>query len=197
MKSNLSSFLKLGLGLLVIIVAMGLFFFLKKRGGQLVSYINAPNKISFFYPKKFVQVTCPSIDILPKFNYLICLNDSTRNQRLTPLPDVAVRRLSMTGFKNFQEVLINDAVYEGSGMNPKSFSEFKELKLSDNTFYYLETGRFEGILSFNYYVIRGEEIIGFNLVSSPVDWTNPKFISENDLLNQELITILKSFKFIN
>jgi len=63
--------------------------------------------------------------------------------------------------------------------------------------YYIKTGLFEGVLSINYYLVNKNQVFAFNLTSSPVDWTNPNFKPEEDLLNLNMQQILSTFKFTN
>ncbi len=76
---------------------------------------------------------------------------------------------------DFQNTLIQDTFYDGSGANPKSFSEFTEKTIGQNDFYFIKSGLFEGVLTLHYYLVRKDGIYDFSLVSRGVDWTNPSF----------------------
>ncbi len=103
---------------------------------------------------------------------------------------ITKRELLTPAGKTFQEVLINDVVFDGSGLHPESFAKFTARHLGTHDFYFIQTGRFEGVLSFNYYLSAaalakeglstGDKIHVFTLVSRGVDWTNPNFDPEQD-----------------
>lgn len=103
------------------------------------------------------------------------------------------RELTIPGGKTFQDVLINDVMFDASGMHPKSFNEFQLRHLGTHDFYYIKTGLFEGVLSINYYLVTDNKIDVFTLVSHGVDWTNPQFDPEQDpghLKLKELLSTL-------
>lgn len=120
---------------------------------------------------------------------------SNTKERLSTLPDIFIRVLSLISEEDYKSVLVNDVVFEGSGAHPTSFEEFSTKKLGNNMVYYIKTGRFEGILSINYYIIRNNLIFSFVSMSSPIDWTNPNYKTEDDQLNKDLQQILSTFRF--
>ncbi|MDD5068680.1 MAG: hypothetical protein PHS53_02465 [Candidatus Pacebacteria bacterium] len=96
---------------------------------------------------------------------------------------------------DYENTLIASTYYDGSGANPKSFSEFKPVTIGENTFYFIKTGLFEGVLSLHYYAVRKTGIYDFSLVSRGVDWTNPNFSVEEEQGHLYLKQILSSIVF--
>ncbi|MDD5050876.1 MAG: hypothetical protein PHV93_04055 [Candidatus Pacebacteria bacterium] len=96
---------------------------------------------------------------------------------------------------DYQNVLIGNTYYDGSGANPKSFSEFTAKTIGENTFYYIKSGLFEGVLSLHYYAVLKTGIYDFSLVSRGVDWTNPGFNVEEEQGHLYLKQILSSVVF--
>lgn len=154
------------------------------------TYTNSKHSLEFKYPPNFSPVN----DSKSTVSFMDKLNTQ---ERLSTLPDISFRTISIIPGEDYKNELIKDVVFAGSGMHPKSFAEFSSKMVENNTVYYIETGLFEGILSFNYYFINKNQIAVFTLVSSPVDWTNSSFKPENDPLNQSLLQILSTFRFIN
>ncbi|MDD4989201.1 MAG: hypothetical protein PHV42_02145 [Candidatus Pacebacteria bacterium] len=97
---------------------------------------------------------------------------------------------------DFQNVLIQNTYYDGSGANPKSFAEFKNVTIGENSFYFIKTGLFEGVLTLHYYAVRPTGIYDFSLISRGVDWTNPNFnvqTEEGHLYLQQILGTLSFF----
>lgn len=156
------------------------------------TYTNNQYNFEFKYPKKFI------LNETTTENSILSLQDSSNTEeRLSTLPDISLRASSIPEGKKFEDILISDVVFDGSGGNPKSIDEFSSKKLGNNTVYYIETGRFEGILSTNYYIVRNNLIFSFVSTSSPIDWTNPNYKTENDQLNKNLQQIFSTLKFID
>lgn len=155
---------------------------------QLQTYKNGQLGIEFQYPN--------SLNVVgePFENYLLALSNSPNNQSNTPLPGISV--IYFNHADDYKDQLIKDVVYDGSGLSPKSFNEFKPVKIGSNNFYYIKTGLFEGVLSLRYYLVTSNYVFKFELVSSPVDWTNPKFDPQSDPLHLKLKQILASVKLI-
>ncbi|MBA3551061.1 hypothetical protein H0W32_02545, partial [Patescibacteria group bacterium] len=63
--------------------------------------------------------------------------------------------------QTYQQALIADVVFDGSGEHPKSFNEFKTRQINGKTFHWIVTGRFEAIISINYYLKHNDNILVF------------------------------------
>ncbi len=103
------------------------------------------------------------------------------------------RPYTMSGW---QQQIMNDVVFDGSGEHPQRWNEFKEKKIGDKTYYCIRTGRFEGTLSFScYYASEKYCIYAFDSVAHGVDWTNPNLDEEADSVYMVLKQMLATFKF--
>lgn len=153
-------------------------------------YTNSKYGIQFKYPPTFSLINIVDGKSIAAFT-----DKSNAKQRLSTLPDISLRIIPIVSGGDYKNKLIEDVVFAGSGLHPKSFSEFSSKIIGGNTVYYIKTGLSEGILSLNYYLVDKNNIVVFALISSPVDWTNPNFNFENDSLNQNLQQILSSVKF--
>ena len=67
--------------------------------------------------------------------------------------------------------------------------------LGSNTFYYTRTERFEGTLSFTYYIVHAGTLYRFVSSSEGVAWSDPKLDEENDPIHVALREMLATFKF--
>ncbi len=114
----------------------------------------------------------------------------------TPPDSITIRLVPWTKDTDFRKVLIDDVVFDGSGEHPEDFSEFTERTIGNYTYYSILTGRFEGVLSFAYYVVSEKYgIYAFDAVAHGVDWTNPNLNEEEDSVHKALKSMLETFLF--
>lgn len=184
------------IGILAVLVGGGIFAWqkwgnLKAETAGWQTYTNEQYGFEFNYPPKFERVSSVDSEAILSFK-----DQSNTLPRLSTLPDIYLKVLDIPAGKDFKEVLLKDVVFDGSGLNPKSFAEFSQKKIGDNNVYFIRSGLFEGILSTNYYLIQGNKIFAFYLHSSPVDWTRPGYKPEDDKLNLDFRQILAGFKFL-
>jgi hypothetical protein len=78
------------------------------------------------------------------------------------------------------EFMLSDAVYDLTGLNPKSIGEFKQEKYGKNTFYSIRTARGKGILSYVYYLPTKDNMYIFEFISKGFDWRNQKLDENTD-----------------
>lgn len=94
------------------------------------------------------------------------------------------------------DVMASSTVFDGSGMNPKVSAFTKEIT-KNTTVYYIKSGQFEGVVSYDGYFVKDNFIIPLRYVWDGVDWTNPKYDSTQDARFKEFIEILRSVEFIH
>lgn len=97
-------------------------------------------------------------------------------------------------FKNF---LLKNVVFSPSGLHPKSFTDFKQINIGGNNFYFIRTELFEGQLALSYFLSSQGGVYSFNLISTKVDWTNQSFDMENDMGHIYLKQMLSTLVFTN
>ncbi|KKQ42761.1 MAG: hypothetical protein US59_C0004G0001, partial [Candidatus Levybacteria bacterium GW2011_GWB1_37_8] len=149
--------------------------------------------IEFKYPPNFSPIAIFDNELFP----ISFTDNSNTKHRLSTSPDISIKVIPIVSGDDYKTTLIKDVIFAGSGMHPKSFVEFSSKTIGGNMVYYIKTGLFEGVLSINYYLVNKNQVFAFNLTSSPVDWTNPNFKPEEDLLNLNMQQILSTFKFTN
>lgn len=99
--------------------------------------------------------------------------------------------------KTVESVIIANTFFDGSGLHPKSISDFTQVKINGDIFYKIRTGRFEGTLSYVYYLIKNNTIFAFSFASQGVDWTNPTLDEEADGAHVILKQMLSTLEFTN
>ncbi|MBU6390010.1 hypothetical protein KGQ31_00490 [Patescibacteria group bacterium] len=136
--------------------------------------------LSFYYPLDFTKMNGDSAALL--------IEDKNGNK-------IGERSLDLgaDSTTTVEAAIINDTVFDASGLHPESFSEYKKVKIGNCEFYEIRTGRFEGQLSYGYYLPLGNKIAVFSFTARGVDWTNPDLDEENNpthaILRQILTTI--------
>lgn len=155
-----------------------------------LTYKNEKYGFEFKYPPELILKQDPKA-------LISFIDNSIKTQRLSVSADITVNYLEVYPNTDFRDILMNDIVYDGSGLRPETFDKFQQFQYGQTVFYSIMSGLFEGVLSVNYYALNKNDIIAFYLVSSPVDWTNPQYDPEQNSLNQKLKKILSTFKFSN
>jgi len=109
--------------------------------------------------------------------------------------EINIHVVDIPAGKNFQDVVLANTVFDGSGMNPTSISKFTQVRINKLVFYKIKTGRFEGVLSYVYYLQRDNVVFAFSFTSRGVDWTNPNLDEEADSTHVILKQMLSTLKF--
>lgn len=94
------------------------------------------------------------------------------------------------------DTMASTTILDGSGMNPKASAFTKEIT-KNTTVYYIKSGQFEGVVSYDGYFVKDNFIIPIRYVWDGVDWTNPKYDSTQDVRFKEFLEILHSVEFIH
>ncbi len=89
---------------------------------------------------------------------------------------IVIRRYPIEAGKTATSTILANTMYESSGMQPKSLSEFKTKLIQGRTFYCLTLERFEGQVHTACYLPRSADVLRFEVLEKDVDWTNPKLI---------------------
>ena len=97
--------------------------------------------------------------------------------------------------KELEQILVSDVIYDGSGKHPQSINEFTKITIANNQFYKIRTSRFEGTLSYNYYLPKDNRVLVLSFTSQGVAWTDPNLDEESDSTHVVLKQILSTFKF--
>lgn len=158
----------------------------------LKTYSNLEYGISFQYPAKYnSKPTDGIVGVLPLFQYV----DPNKPRGVPDFIDV--KWLPFKSEDNSEQKMMNDVVFDGSGMHPKSFDSFALVRLGDGDFYKIRTGVFEGVLGYRYYLVRESGAFVFTLTSNGVPWTDPTFNPETDPRHVELQQMLKTVRLNN
>lgn len=94
------------------------------------------------------------------------------------------------------DTMASTTFLDPSGLNPKP-SEFVKEITQHTTVYYIQTSQFEGVVSYDGYLVKDNFIIPVRYVWSGVDWTNPEYNSTKDPKFTEFMDVLRSVEFIH
>ncbi len=94
------------------------------------------------------------------------------------------------------DVMASVTSLDPSGLNIKATDFVKEIT-QNTTVYYVQTGQFEGRVSYEGFFFKNNFIIPIRYVWDGVDWTNPEYDSTKDPKFNEFLNILRSIEFIH
>lgn len=92
--------------------------------------------------------------------------------------------------------MAQSSLLDPSGMNP-SESEFIRIVSPYTTAYYVPTGRFEAVMSYDGYVTRNNFIIPIRYSWEQTRWSDPTYEVEKDPHFKIFLDVLKSIQFTN
>jgi hypothetical protein len=81
----------------------------------------------------------------------------------------------------FQSILLTHTYMDGSGANPSSMAAFSQQKFGAYTFYYMQTGRYEGTISYQAYFQQGKIVypISFSWYVG-AKWSDQSYVTTTD-----------------
>jgi hypothetical protein len=156
---------------------------------QVSTYSTVPPKLSFTYPSSLKTTSVPG-------TVLTACTAAAQNGISSCISYVKEIQLRVSGpitEATYEPVLVSDVTFDPSGMQPKGLSDFKKVAIGGYQFYAIRVGRYEGVLTYNYYLPVDNRVYVFSFTSRGVDWTNPELNEAADpghlLLRQMLSTI--------
>lgn len=157
---------------------------------QTRTYKNTEQGIEFMYPATYRNSTAERSSNVP-----IVTLEKNDNSNSYIDNSIVVKSIVPKSGQSYQQAIIEDVIFDGSGDHPKSFAEFKSRIINGKTYHWIVTGRFEAVVGVNYYLQRENDILVFTSTSHDVlEWTDPNFNVENDVTHTDLRTILGSLK---
>ena len=161
------------------------------------TYRNAALGIEFQYPARFSEVPA-SVSWWHYERGTPTLAAWKNGRSSSTLPDefIVMTRYETPSRKTFESVLLERTVFGASGLSPTSLSQFTKKQIGGREFYSTQIERFEGVLSFAYYLPTPSYVYRFNSIAQGVDWTNPKLDVENDPTHAALRELLATLTII-
>jgi hypothetical protein len=90
---------------------------------------------------------------------------------------IIIRDYLIPAGKTATSTILANTMYESSGNQPKSLSEFTTKLIQGKTFYCVTLERFEGQVHTACYLPRATDVLRFEVLEKDVaDWTNPKLV---------------------
>lgn len=127
--------------------------------------------ISFVLPASFKEnknARGTDTTLIAAYEKSVLTASSTMPQSLV------VRRYPIPEGKDANTVMLENTMYESSGMQPESMSEFKPVIINGKTFQMIGVERFEAMVHVVYYLPRANDVLRFEAVQHDVlTWTDP------------------------
>ena len=143
-------------------------------------YTDTDFGFSFWYPTRFSRAQGSGLA-------LVKFSDSNNDS-------IIISALPSYSAASFSDYLSKYPILDANSGRPV---QFQARTLGSDTFYYRRSELFEGVLSVQYYLLKGGTLYKFDSTSQGVDWTNPNFKEENDPTHVALRQMLTSLTFSN
>jgi len=112
-----------------------------------------------------------------------------------PKDSIVIRRYAIPEGKDANDVMLANTMYESSGMQPKSVTEFKPVIVNSKTFQMLTVERFEAQVHTVYYLPREHDVLRFEVIDHNVtNWTDPNLDIASLPSHKALINMLGSLQ---
>lgn len=190
----MKSYTKQIVGILVLLLvatwAYGFFYSDLKTPPNSVKYQNKDAGVSFYYPQIFRQLA--KMD-----NELVRLALPTTELTSIEYPETItfLKPESITQPSDLEEVLLGKVIFDGSGEHPDSVGQFGQADIGGQRFYFIQSGRFEGILSYEYFLTKDTVVLPISIRWYIGDrWMDPTFEIKDDPRYKQLIDILSTLK---
>jgi hypothetical protein len=156
-----------------------------------VKYEDKQAGLSFLYPKSLTEIA----KIEPELIRLALPKVETGSG---DVPETITFRkpinISPTT-TDLSKVLISQVVLDGSGDHPESIDSFRQVEIKGRRFYFIQTGRLEGWLSYDYFLLQDHTLLPIAVrwyIGSR--WTDPTFEVKFDPRYAELVDILATVR---
>lgn len=106
---------------------------------------------------------------------------------------IVIRDYKIPTGKTTNETILANTMYESSGNQPKSITEFKPVIVNGKTFYSAVLERFEGQIHSVYYLPRTTDVLRFEILEKDVSgWSDPNLGIENLPEHKALLQMLST-----
>jgi hypothetical protein len=176
--------------LLVVTWAYGFFYSDLKTPPNSIKYQNKEAGISFFYPKSFRELSKKESEIVR-----LALPTTELTSIEYPETITFLKPETITKPADLEEVLLEKVIFDGSGEHPDSVGQFGQSDINGQRFYFIQSGRFEGILSYEYFLTKDTLVLPISIRwYIGHRWMDPTFEIKDDPRYKELIGILSTLK---
>ncbi len=132
---------------------------------------NASTGIAFAVPTGYSA----NVDATGADETLLAVFDKPSKNPQTP-HTLVIRDYPILAGKSATSTILANTMYESSGKQPKSMSEFSAKGIQGKTFYCATLERFEGQIHSVCYFARASDVLRFEILEKDIDWTNPKLV---------------------
>lgn len=108
---------------------------------------------------------------------------------------IVVRSFPILAGKTAEQVMIDNTMFESSGITATSTNQFKKTTIHGKTFYFVVLERFEGQIHSTYYLLGTNQVLRFEVLERDVTtWTDPKLVVTSLPQHQALERLLSTLQ---
>lgn len=108
---------------------------------------------------------------------------------------IVVRMYPIPAGETAQQVMIENTMFESSGMTATSTNQFKQTTIQGKTFYTVDIERFEGQIHSAYYLLGSNDVLRFEVLERDVmDWSDQNLVVSSLPQHQALVQMLSTLQ---
>jgi hypothetical protein len=107
---------------------------------------------------------------------------------------IHVSRYAVPAGKTADQVILANTRYEPSDMPAADMSKFTTVTINGKQFRTTDIERFEGVVQSSYFLVRGNDVLRFDIVEQGADWTDPNLVVRNLPEHQALERMLATLQ---
>ncbi len=194
MKSHTYTKPFLGIFILLVILIVGYFFTASKSDIPVntTHYENKDAGVSFYYPKSLTETTKIEGELVRLTPRVADLSQQDPSDTITFFKPVTFAKAD-----DLKKIMIETVVFDGSGNHPDSLDSFGQADIGGQRFYFIQSGRFEGILTYDYFLVKDDRVLPIFVRWYIGElWTDPTFEIKFDDRYKQLIKILGTVQVV-
>ncbi|TAK57577.1 hypothetical protein EPO17_01625 [Patescibacteria group bacterium] len=190
----MKSYLKPTLGIFALVVVLVLvcisLYSRPTVPADTIRYENKEIGVSFLYPKSLRNVATTTEQELVH----LALPLSKFTSLGYPETITFLKPIVITEPSDLEEILVRRVIFDGSGEHPDSIGDFKTKDIQGKRFYFIQNGRFEGIISYEFFFVTDKTVVPVSVRWYSDRWMDPSFVMEDDPRYAELLDILGTLR---
>jgi len=157
-----------------------------------VKYQNKELGISLFYPQSLREITKQEPEFLR-----LALPTTELTSVEVPETITFLKPSTLASPNDLEKTLVSSVIFDASGEHPDSIGQFGQAEIGGQRFYFIQSGRFEGWLSYEYFLTKSDKVMQISVRWYIGDhWMDPTFEIKDDARYKQLMDILATVRIL-